>query len=213
MTILSKARKSDNFQSHNSLKLSFMNIRALRSNFCWLLIFPWIKFSWHSCYMWDKPGWLKWFWQFPCERLSSFSPKDFSTHMYGLAVSVKEGYPFARDVSLENCADSHLCFRWLYFTQCLTSFSSMDHLFCLCARFLIPFHLTQMRFSPSTHLLMCLPLETLTSIIRTDLPILVELIDLVNIKWPYPDGKLSYSDPRLWFSQSCSFGFLSFFWH
>ena len=37
-----------------------------------------------------------------------------------------------------------------------------------------------MRFSQSTHLLMCLSLETLTSIIRTGLPILVELIELVN---------------------------------
>ena len=36
-----------------------------------------------------------------------------------------------------------------------------------------------MRFSQSNHLL-CLSLETLTSIIRTGLPILVELIDLVN---------------------------------
>ena len=36
-----------------------------------------------------------------------------------------------------------------------------------------------MRFSRSTHLLF-LSLETLTSIIRTGLPILVELIDLVN---------------------------------
>ena len=36
-----------------------------------------------------------------------------------------------------------------------------------------------MRFSQSTHLLF-LSLETLTSIIRTGLPILVELIDLVN---------------------------------
>ena len=67
-----------------------------------------------------------------------------------------------------------------YLTQCLTSFSSIDHLFCLCARFLIPFHLTQMRFSPSTHLLIRLSLETLISIIRIGLPILVELIDLVN---------------------------------
>ena len=33
MAILSKARKPDNFESHNSLKLSFMNIRDLRSNF------------------------------------------------------------------------------------------------------------------------------------------------------------------------------------
>ena len=37
-----------------------------------------------------------------------------------------------------------------------------------------------MRFSQSTHMLMCLSLETLTFIIRTGLPILVELIDLVN---------------------------------
>ena len=37
-----------------------------------------------------------------------------------------------------------------------------------------------MRFSRSTHLLMCLSLEALTSIIRTGLRILVELIDLVN---------------------------------
>ena len=33
MAILSKARKPDNFELHNSLKLSFMNIRGRRSNF------------------------------------------------------------------------------------------------------------------------------------------------------------------------------------
>ena len=37
-----------------------------------------------------------------------------------------------------------------------------------------------MRFFRSTHLLIFLSLETLTSIIRTGLPILVELINLVN---------------------------------
>ena len=37
-----------------------------------------------------------------------------------------------------------------------------------------------MKFSQSTHLLMFLSLDTLTSIIRTGLPILVELINLVN---------------------------------
>ena len=37
-----------------------------------------------------------------------------------------------------------------------------------------------MRFFRWTHLLMFLSLKTLTSIITTDLPILVELIDLVN---------------------------------
>ena len=37
--------------------------------------------------------------------------KDSSTHMHGLAVYVKEGLPFAHDISLENSADSYLCFR------------------------------------------------------------------------------------------------------
>ena len=67
--------------------------------------------------------------------------KDFSTHMQSLAVYVKERLPFAWDVSLENSADSYV-FDWLYFTQCLTSFSSIDHLPHLCARFLILFHPT-----------------------------------------------------------------------
>ena len=71
-------------------------------------------------------------------------------------------------------------FNWLYFTQCLTHFYSIDDLLCPGIRFLILFHLTLMRFSRSTYLLTCLYLETLTSIIRTGLPALVELIDLVN---------------------------------
>ena len=71
-------------------------------------------------------------------------------------------------------------FGWLYFTQYLTSFSSIDHLLQLCAPFLILFHLTLMRFSRSTHLLMFFSLETLTSIIRTGFHILVEMIDLAN---------------------------------
>ena len=37
--------------------------------------------------------------------------KDSSTHMHGLAVYVKEGLPFAWDLSLEKSADSYLCFQ------------------------------------------------------------------------------------------------------
>ena len=37
--------------------------------------------------------------------------KDFTTHKHGLTVYVKEGLPFAWDLSLENFADSYLCFR------------------------------------------------------------------------------------------------------
>ena len=35
--------------------------------------------------------------------------KDFFTHMHGLAVYVKEGLPFTRDLSIEKSADSYLC--------------------------------------------------------------------------------------------------------
>ena len=37
--------------------------------------------------------------------------KYSSTHMHGLAVYVKEGVSFAQDLSLENSADSYLCFE------------------------------------------------------------------------------------------------------
>ena len=37
--------------------------------------------------------------------------KDSSTHMHGLAVYVKERLPFGQDLSLENSADSYLCFH------------------------------------------------------------------------------------------------------
>ena len=37
--------------------------------------------------------------------------KDISTHMHDLAVYVKEGIPFVRDIPLENSADCYLCFQ------------------------------------------------------------------------------------------------------
>ena len=67
--------------------------------------------------------------------------KDSSTPVHGLAIYAKEGLPFAQDLSLEKSADFYV-FKWLYFTQCLTSFSSIDNLLQLCAQFLILFHLT-----------------------------------------------------------------------
>ena len=45
-----------------------------------LWIFPWIKFPCLSCSMWDKPGWLYWFWQLLWEMLSSFNPRDINVH-------------------------------------------------------------------------------------------------------------------------------------
>ena len=60
--------------------------------------------------------------------------------MHGLAVCVKKGRPFTRDLSLGNSEDSYV-FNWLYFIHCLTSFAAIDHLRLL-ALFLMPFHLT-----------------------------------------------------------------------
>ena len=111
MAILSKASEPDNFESQNFLKLNFANIQGLRSNFvdC--------KFFLES----NSPDILA-----PCKTnlddsidsgnfsVRGYFPliqKDSSTHMHGLAVYVKEGLPFTQDLSLENSADSYLCFR------------------------------------------------------------------------------------------------------
>ena len=55
--------------------------------------------------------------------------KDSSTHMHGLAVYVK-GIPFAWDLSLENFADSYLCFRvaLIYFSVLLVFLLSITFL-------------------------------------------------------------------------------------
>ena len=111
MAILSKACKPDNFESHDSLKLSFTNIRGLRTNFV----------DWESFLESNSPDILA-----LCETnlddsidssnlsVGGYLPlirKDSSTHMHGLAVYVKEGLTFAQELSLENSADSYLCFR------------------------------------------------------------------------------------------------------
>ena len=110
MAILSKACKPDNFESHNSLKLSFMNIQGLRSIFV----------DCESFLESNYPDILA-----LCETslddsidsgnfsVRGYLPlirKDSSTHMHGLAVYVKEGLPFARGLSLENSADPYSCF-------------------------------------------------------------------------------------------------------
>ena len=92
--------------------------------------------------------------------------------MHGLAVYVKEGLPFARHLSLENSADSHLCFQ-------LALLHSVSYFFFVYQSLSLSL-CTVFDSSQSTHLLMFLSLETLTSIMRTGVPIPVELIDLVN---------------------------------
>ena len=108
---ISNAYKPDNFESQNSLKLSFTNIRGLRSNFV----------DCESFLESNSPNILALFETNLYDSIDSgnfsvrgYLPlirKDSGTHMHSLTVSVKEGLPFARDLSLENSADSYLCFR------------------------------------------------------------------------------------------------------
>ena len=113
MAILSKACKPDNFESHNSLKLSFTNIRGLCSNFvdC--------KFFLQS----NSPDILALIETKLDDSIDSgnFSVRGYppliqkDSSMHGLVVYVKEGLPFVRHLSLENSGDSYLCFRLALF--------------------------------------------------------------------------------------------------
>ena len=111
MAILSKGCKLDNFESHNSLKLSFTNISGLCSNFV----------ECESFLESNSPDILAF-----CETnlddsidSGNFSVRVYlplirkgsTTNMHGLVVYVKEELRFARDVSLENSAYCYICFR------------------------------------------------------------------------------------------------------
>ena len=128
MTI-SKACKPDGFESHASLKLSFINIQGLRLNFV----------DFESLLESNSSDILA-----LCEKnlddsidSGNFSVRGYlpliwkysSTHMHGLTVFAKERLPFALDL-------------WFYFTQCLTSFSFINYLLHLCTWFFILFHPT-----------------------------------------------------------------------
>ena len=106
MTILSKACKPDNFESHNSVELSFTNIRGLRSNFVDCESF----LESNSLYETNLDDSID-SGNFSVRGYLPLIRKDSCTYMHGLAVYVKEGLPFAWDLSLENSADSYLCFQ------------------------------------------------------------------------------------------------------
>ena len=100
-----------NFESHNSLKLSFMNIRGLHSNFvdCESFLESISSDILAICETNQDDSIDSG--NFSVRGYLPLIRKDSSTHMHGLAVYVKEGLPFAQHLSLENSADSYLCFR------------------------------------------------------------------------------------------------------
>ena len=123
--------KPDNFEPHNSLKLSFTNIRGFRSNFVQCGSFlesnsPDI-FALCETNLDDSidSG------NFSVRGYLPLTRKDSITHMHGLAVNVKEGLPFAQDLFLEKSADSYLCFQ-------LNLLHSVSYFFSFCHLFSIP---------------------------------------------------------------------------
>ena len=125
--ILSKGCKPDNFEPLNFLKHSFMNIWGVCSNF--------VEYeSFLESNSRDILG--------LCETnlddsidSGNFSgrgylpliQKDSITHMYGLAVYVKEGLSFAQDLSLENsfAQDLSLENSFFFYFMFSTSFTSL----------------------------------------------------------------------------------------
>ena len=90
--VLSKGYKPGNFESQNSLKLSFKNIWGLHLNFVDCESF--LESNSGPAFLLYKSGWLNWFWKFLCEGL--YLSLIWNEYMHGLAVYVKEGLSFAR---------------------------------------------------------------------------------------------------------------------
>ena len=113
MVILSKGCKPDNIESNNSLELSSTNIQGLHSNCveCESFLesnFPDIL-ALCETNLDDSIDSGK----FLCEGLSSFNPKGFC-HSYAWSCNLCEARTsFARDLPLENSADSYLCFQMI----------------------------------------------------------------------------------------------------
>ena len=141
-------------------------------------IFPWIKLSWHSCCMETNLNYLTDSRNFSVRGYLPLIRTVSVTHIHGLAVYMKQGLPFAQDLSLENSAESYLCF-WLALLH------SVSYLFF---------------FYQSRYVSLCTAFDS----DGTDRP--GEFCYI--LKGPYSDDKRSYSDPWLCLSLSCSFEFL-----
>ena len=157
MTI-SKGCTPDNFESKNSLKLSFTNICGLHSNLTecefslnqtLLKLLFYVRQTWMTHLILALSLWGVVFLKYERILLLTFMVLQFMWRKDFLL----------QETSLEKTVQIlTYVFDWLYFTQYLTSFSSIDHLLHLYAQFFILFHLTMMRLSRSTNLLMCLSL-------------------------------------------------------
>ena len=152
LVILSKGCEPDSFESHNSLKHSFVNVWGLCSNF----------FEKESLLESNSSDILV-----LCETdldesidSGNFSVmgylhviwKDSITHIHGLAVYVKKG----QMTYLSKTRILNYVFNWLSSLSVLLLFPLSIIFFVFMHSFFILFHLIKMMFSWATHLLMCL---------------------------------------------------------
>ena len=141
MAILSKWCKLENVEPQNSLKVSFLNIWGLcSSNFVKCEFFlvsnspDILALCETNLYDSIDSGNFS-------KTLSSFNPKRFY-YSYAWSCSLWERRTsFCRGLISRKLCRLLLVFDWLYFTQCVTSFSSIDCLFCHYAGFLNLFHI------------------------------------------------------------------------
>ena len=151
--------------------------------------------------MWNQLGWFNWFWQFLCEVLSSYNPKEFC-YSYAWSCSLYEGgISFLQDLSPESSENSYLCF-WL------TLLYSEPYFFFLSA-------------SPSSSL--CTVFGAISSTIDEAVSIKRSANVFVHVDfnvhhkdwliWLSQTTLLGWSTflfGSVWLSQSCSIGFIYF---
>ena len=93
---------------------------GLSFKFCWFWIFRWIKLYWHSCSMWDRPGWLNWFWQHLSEVIFLNLKGVQETHMHGFTIHVKDFFFCTGLISKK------LCRFFIMFSTAFTSLSVLN---------------------------------------------------------------------------------------
>ena len=110
MAILSNVCNTNKFESHNSLKLSSINIRGLYSNFVGCEAF--LESSYPSIFSLCETNLVDSIDFSNCSVRGDLAliRKEYVAHMHGFPVYVKEKLPFAQDLSIENSGHSYLCF-------------------------------------------------------------------------------------------------------
>ena len=137
MAILSKGSKSQNFESHNSLKFSFTNVCGLCLNFIDCGSFLESNSPDISALCEKNLDHSINFGNFSVMSYLLLIQKDSITHIHVFAVYVYKDFLLYKIYHWKSLWILTYAFHLFYFTQCLTAFSSADHILHLYIQFLI----------------------------------------------------------------------------